>query len=69
MMKIITMNQQDEQQPVDTSHTDSSHYHYQPSNTKPDTPVKKVKVVDATEKVSTIKISDITSTFLERLSL
>jgi len=61
--------QQDEQQPVDTSHTDSSHYHYQPSNTKTDTPVKKVKVVDAAEKTSTIKISDITSSFFERLSL
>jgi hypothetical protein len=62
-------DQQNEEQPVDTSHADSSHYHYQPSNTKTDTPVKKVKVVDAAEKTSTIKISDITSTFLERLSL
>ena len=62
-------DQQNDQQPADTSHTDSSHYHYQPSNTKPDTPVKNVKVVDAAERVSTIKISDITSSFLERLSL
>jgi phage shock protein PspC (stress-responsive transcriptional regulator) len=62
-------DQQDEQQPVDTSHTDSSRYHYQPSNTKTDTPAKKVKVVEAAEKTSTIKISDITSSFLERLSL
>ena len=61
--------QQDEQQPVDTTNTDSSHYHYQPSNTKTDTPVKKVKVVNATERIRTPKISDVTSTFLERLSL
>jgi phage shock protein PspC (stress-responsive transcriptional regulator) len=61
--------QQDQQQPADSSQSDSSHYHYQPSNDKADTPVKKLKVVNAAEKVSTIKISDITSTFLERLSL
>ncbi len=62
-------DQQTDEQPVDTLQKDSSHYHYTPSDTKPDTPVKKVKVADATKKASTIKISDIGSAFLERLSL
>jgi len=60
---------QQNEQPVDsTTQQDSSRYHYQPQST-PDTPAKKVKVVVTEEKVNTTRITDIASSFLERLSL
>ncbi len=50
-------------------HTDTTHYHYKPSDTKPDTPVQKVKVAAVETIHPHVKISDITTAFLERLSL
>jgi hypothetical protein len=62
-------NQQQDEQPADTTHKDSSRYHYEPTNTKYEIPDKKVKVTTIEEKTKALKISDVASTFFERLSL
>jgi len=50
---------------------DSSHYHYQPSNDSPAASVKKTKAsIVIPQKINaTLKITDLTSAFLERFSL
>ena len=62
-------NQPQTQQPSINSNSDTSHYHYRPSDTRPDTPVKKIKVAETKIVNPSFKISDITTAFLERLSL
>jgi len=61
--------QQQEEQPADTTRKDSSRYHYEPTNTKYEVPDKKVQVITVEEKTKALKISDVTSSFFERLSL
>jgi phage shock protein PspC (stress-responsive transcriptional regulator) len=63
-------NNEEPEQPADTSHADSSGYHYQPASTKTTLPSKKAEITTGVEKIKApLKISDVTSTFLERLSL
>ncbi|HVX26890.1 MAG TPA: PspC domain-containing protein [Parafilimonas sp.] len=63
-------NDDDQQeQPADTTQKDTTRYHYQPADNKITKPAKRVKVINASQKISTDKISDITTSFLERLSL
>jgi phage shock protein PspC (stress-responsive transcriptional regulator) len=64
-------NSDDQQQPVTPNTNDSSRYHYQPLNDTPKAAVKKaeVKIHSTSFNNASIKITDMTSAFLERFSL
>ena len=65
-------NQDEQSEPAEKPNIiDSSRYHYQPSNDSPGSAVKKTEVSIRSKSVikKTVKITDITSSFFERLSL
>jgi len=63
-------NQPDSSGQINPSTTDSTRYHYEQSSDSPAAPSKKVSAIEAPGKIrQSLKISDITSTFLGRFSL